>query len=349
MHGNMTFKGRVVAVLVGLLATTTLLEVSLRILYREEALNGNYWGIGAFVQDADLGYRHAPGFRGYAYRENVFDSFFEISRDGLRQRNVETQAQYPKRLLLLGDSMTVGLGVNEDEGFAHLIQTTLNPHGIGVINGAQTGYGVEQEVKFGMSLAQKYRPDAIVINVFPGNDIKNDFLKKYKNIEVRYGYRLPKDRLLPLLPFDFLRTHSYIWLRLSIDERIANWRSPRMGSRRMKHFEDLITKDPKAAVQPTLDALWRLKEFCAAVGIKLGVMLIPTKKGKQVADGHLRDALVKEAIPFLDLHGKLSAKEDYYSGDGHLNKHGHEKAAAFLATFVKNSIRITRGQLEISR
>ena len=57
--------------LILLLAAITLLEVSLRILYREEAINGNYWGIGAFVQDADLGYRHAPGFRGYAYREKI--------------------------------------------------------------------------------------------------------------------------------------------------------------------------------------------------------------------------------------------------------------------------------------
>lgn len=326
-----------------LLVTTTILEVSLRILYREEAVSGTYWGIGAFVQDADLGYRHAPGFRGHAYRENVFDSYFEISSESLRQRNVDEQAQYPERLLLLGDSFTIGLGVNEDEGFAHFIQTTLNPLGIGVINGAQTGYGVEQEVRFGMSLARKYQPTAIVINVFPKNDIAGDFLKGYENIDVRYGYKLAKDRWLPLLPADYLRTHSYTFKY--IQGRIVN---PWMKKFRRKYFREQILKDPKGTVKPTLDALRRLKEYSVTSGIKLGVMLIPNKSGKWLVNGHLRDMLIKEAIPFLDLHGKMFAKEDYFSGDGHWNKNGHEKAAAHLSTFVKDFVGITRN-LEASQ
>ncbi len=304
-------------------------EIFLRVFYREEAVNGNYWGIGAFVEDAELGYRHAPHSTTYGYREGVFDSLFVISSDGLRQTNVAEQLQHPEILLLLGDSFTVGLGVTEDEAFPHLLQWTLNPLGIGVINGAQSGYGVEQEVALGISLARKYRPAAIVVTSYPENDIQDDFLKGYKNIDVRYGYRLAKDRLLPVAPVDFLRTHSYAWLY--IDGRIlAPWRH----RRKMADFERLIAQAPKDAAQATLNALRRLRDFTAATGIKFGVMIIPSSRGERFLNGYLRDALIAESISFLDLHGKMFEKEDYFSRDGHWNARGHARAAKYLADFV---------------
>jgi hypothetical protein len=303
------------------------IEAALRVIYREEAINGNYWGRGAFVEDAVLGYRHAPNFRGYAYRKNEFDSFFAISEDGLRQSNLKTQATHNKLLLLLGDSFTIGLGVSEKDTFAYRIQADLNHLGIGVINGAQTGYGVEQEVVLGKILAREFKPTAIVLSLFLGNDISNDFMKRYKHVEVRYGYRLPKDRWLGNSSFDYLRTHSYILL--SLENRFKNHAA-------YKRFQEIRKADPSRSLEPTLSALRNFKVYCEENAIKCGVMIIPKRRGEQTFGEEIRTFLQEISMPHISLERQLFEEEDYFKRDGHWGAGGHKKAASQLVPFVRS-------------
>ena len=123
-------------------------EIVLRVLYREQDAIGSYFGAGAYVQDDLAGYRHTPGFQSEVYRRGAFVCRINIAQNGLRQSNFDAQRQYPKRVLLRGDSFTFGLGVAEEETFATRLQKALNLEGIGVINGGQTGYCVVQEASF---------------------------------------------------------------------------------------------------------------------------------------------------------------------------------------------------------
>ncbi len=184
-------------------------EVALRVQYREEEIFGRYWAAGAFVPDKELGFRHAPGFSGRAFRRSAFDCPVEIQANGLRQANYATQLRHPRRLLILGDSFAFGLGVDERAAFPSLIQPPLNSRGVGVINGAQTSYCTAQEVGLGRRLVETVRPDGVVLCLFSENDVIGDYYKRYRNVEVRYGRRLRKNRWLPVAPVDYLRTHSY--------------------------------------------------------------------------------------------------------------------------------------------
>ena len=318
---------RVLLVLFAFAISGPAAEIAMRAFAREQQANGNYWGIGAFEPDDLLGYRHAAGFRGYAYREGVFDCPVEIGPNNLRQSNVAEQAAFPRRLLILGDSMAFGLGVNEEATFATLAQGRFNPEGIGVIDGSQTGYSATQEVGFGIPLAERFHPDAIILSLYPENDIQGDYYAGFRNVEVKYGYRLRKNRWLPFAPFDYLRTHSYV---LKFLEGMKN----RVKSK-LRSFEFARLAETRRAevMQPTLDALGELQAYSAARDIRFGVLMIPAMAGESLFDEPLRTALGEAGIPFLDLGGGRLGREDYFGGDGHCNERGHAKIAEYLIPF----------------
>ncbi|NUO78607.1 hypothetical protein HUU05_00900 [candidate division KSB1 bacterium] len=305
------------------------LEIALRALYREEEAAGDYFGFGGFIQDEELGYRHAPGFNGTIYRRDIFDCPVSISPQGLRQSNFDAQMQYSKRLLVLGDSYVFGVGVKEEAIFASLAQPVLNFEGLGVINGGQSGYCVTQEVKFGMRLAQTVKPSIIVLSLYPNNDIIGDYYKDYENVEVRHGHRLAKDRWLPIGVFDFVRSRSYAWMLLNVSL------SRKRVEEQRKAFLRFAKDSTALAMQPTLTALAELHGFCRDNGIKLGVMLLPSA-GKSLFDAPLKQALNDEGIPVLDLGERKFGRKNYFQGDAHWNENGHQKAAKYFVSFCQD-------------
>jgi hypothetical protein len=303
-------------------------EFGLRLIYREEEANGNYWGIGAFSGHDLTGYVHAPGYEGYAFRPDAFESLVKINSLSLRQEDLEQQLQYPVKLLILGDSFSFGLGVQEEQSFPSLIKKYLNALNVGIINGAQTGYSVEQEKLFGVSLINRLKPNIVILGLYTQNDIFGDYYKGYHNIDVKFGYRLQKDRWLQIRPFDFLRTHSYLWM--VIKKRLN---LPKERDRRTK-FKVLTKASLQEVIRPTLNAIVKLRDYCETNNIVFGVVMIPPKSGRTVFDKHLKVFFQAEEIAVLNLGTKSYGNQDYLSGDAHWNKKGHEKASQFLVPFV---------------
>ncbi len=314
--------------LFAVLACLAITEVILRVAFTREEVNWNYWGPGAFEQSELVGFYHTPGYVGRCYRRGIFDCPVKITNQGLRQSDLDSQTRYLSKLLILGDSFAFGLGVEENSTFAHLIHGPLNASGIGVINAGQTGYCPEQETRLGSQLIRQYHPHAVVLFLFLGNDIEGDFLHDYRNVEVRYGYRLPKDRWFRWRPFDFLRTHLYILLFL--DGKLNERRTARIHDT----FETIAKQDPKKVIKPTLDALKGFKKLCDSNGIRFGVVIIPPGSAGISYYQPVKRTLRAAKIPFLDLQGKNFLAKDRFRLDGHWNESGHRKVAAYLIPFV---------------
>jgi lysophospholipase L1-like esterase len=238
------------------------------------------------------------------------------------------QLGFPERLLILGDSYAFGLGVREEHAFATLVEPALNARGIGVVNGAQTGYCVDQETRLGLELIESYRPTRVVIFVFLGNDVEGDFIADFKRTDVRRGYRLLKERWLPWAPFDDLRTHSY--LCLFAEQQLDRRRYVRLH----REFLALAERQPVRAFEPTLAALRRLRARCDEDGVRLGVVLIPPRKTGRLFQRLAKRTLRDDGIPFLDLERLGLVEQDYFVGDGHWNDAGHRKVARLLEGFV---------------
>ena len=334
----------IIAVALALAIALPLTEVILRAIYSEIEVDGSYWGRGAFEAFEPTGYRHTPGFEGRAYRRGEFDVSVKISEFGLRERNLDVQNLFQKTLLVLGDSFSFGLGVEEAQGFPALLQKELNTIEIGVINASQTGYGVAQEAAFGVYLANELKPDQILLCLSLNSDIANDFVgtRNSKSIDVVYGYRLPKDRWLPNSFADYLRTHSYFLMRLGEIQKQVSQRS------RKALFEAKVREDFLGAASPTMTAIKELYDYCQARGIVLSIVSVASDKGPSPFAEVIADHVRSLGIPFLDLEEKDFQADDYFDNDGHWNARGHRKATRHILGFLKAGI-LPSAQNSVSR
>jgi len=118
------------------------LEVVVRMKYPEFLKEKvSFYDINRFcVFDVNLGWRHRKNVIGKLRGKKV-----SINNIGFRGRDVDFKNKIKKRILMLGDSITFGLGVADDETFSTILDADDN-FGFEVINSGVCGYGPDQEL-----------------------------------------------------------------------------------------------------------------------------------------------------------------------------------------------------------
>jgi lysophospholipase L1-like esterase len=106
-----------------------------------------------------------------------FEITYRINSQGLREDEnleVEKPASGVKRVVLLGDSFTLGYTVNRENLFVDLLESKLNEEGrkdkIEIINAGTEGYSSDQELLWLREEGLKYGPDIAVMNFYQ-NDV----------------------------------------------------------------------------------------------------------------------------------------------------------------------------------
>ncbi|MDT7043575.1 hypothetical protein [Candidatus Nitronereus thalassa] len=101
----------------------------------------------------------------------------QVKTNSLGLRDDEYTFQKPHgtgRILLLGDSVTVGLEVEKEEVIDTRLESRLSSEGqFEVINGGTRGYGTDQSYLFMKETGLRFQPD-IVIYIFVPNDPENN-------------------------------------------------------------------------------------------------------------------------------------------------------------------------------
>ncbi len=112
---------------------------------------------------------------------------FQISTQGLRNEYVPEKAPDEFRILLLGDSYTMGHGLRDDETFAHLLQRKLDKGfpltKLRVINGGVGGYAPWQERIFLNERGFVHEPDLVILQLFPPNDVEGSTAKTNERLQ----------------------------------------------------------------------------------------------------------------------------------------------------------------------
>ncbi len=100
---------------------------------------------------------------------------YNITSNGFRD-SIEFKllpGRNPLRVLCLGDSVTFGTYVNDDEAFAHKLGHLLTDH-LGfqpeVINAGFGGYSIRDQLEYYEEKGQSLQPDIVVLGVYVGND-----------------------------------------------------------------------------------------------------------------------------------------------------------------------------------
>lgn len=234
-------------------------------------------------------------------------------RNELGCRDQDYPVPRPKngvRVLALGDGFTMGIGVHEEDTFAHLIERDLNApaspqsrvSGYEVINCGVSGYGTREHRLFYELFGAAYQPDLVLVTMGWNDD------RRYWEEGLREAIQRGPGRLARLS---------------SVVGKID-------ASRRLKRTHDY---------RRSVEDLLALDKAVRARGARLAVAVSrhgPPALGNSLFET-VRDGLKGSGIPVLDL-GALPAAD---SASGRLDPPGpgaHQRAATELLRWLRKDI-----------
>jgi lysophospholipase L1-like esterase len=97
---------------------------------------------------------------------------FRTNSKGLRDREFPYEREPGTfRILMLGDSLTVGWGVRVEDTFSKRIESMYRERRVAaeVINTGVGNYNTVQEVEYFLTEGYRYRPDIVILNFFPND------------------------------------------------------------------------------------------------------------------------------------------------------------------------------------
>lgn len=130
-----------------------------------------------YMEDAVLGWTLRPGWYGWRTQENRV--WVAINKQGLfdHDHSIDKPAG-TRRIALVGDSFLSAFNVPLSQSFGIQLEEALNRCSSGqrveTINFGVGGYGTAQELLAYRAKVRQYRPDAVVLLAYLGNDIVNN-------------------------------------------------------------------------------------------------------------------------------------------------------------------------------
>src|SRR5262249_3808860 len=127
-----------------------------------------------FMIPTERGFRHSPNSEVIVVHPAARDTPTLYKTNSLGYRNREIGAKQGERILFLGDSITLGLGVNEEYTFVRLVEGLARADGPGweTVNAAVNGLGTNGELAVLNETGLSVSPDVVVLGFY-----LNDFLE----------------------------------------------------------------------------------------------------------------------------------------------------------------------------
>jgi lysophospholipase L1-like esterase len=221
---------------------------------------------------------------------------------GLRDREIPPKSADKYRIAVVGDSITWGQGIDEDERFTNLLEKDLGP-GYEVLNFGTRAHDMPEHLQE-LERALKIAPDYVLLQLYI-----NDF-------ETR---RMRRPVARPLLPWpDIDRTmlaSSVLYGLLS-----TQWQRYQEASGQVESFPHYLERhlgDPNSP--DAQESFGRLRQFfkrTAAAGVPTGVVIFPNPnqlgRGYPYAylHNHMREVCLEEHVEYVDLQSTFAKMGD---------------------------------------
>lgn len=198
--------------LLGVVFAALLAEAAFRLAWSLPPWFAEFQQAGMYVPAPGDDVALAPGYRG-TLRVDA-ETTVAINALGMRDREFAPKAVGERRLLVLGDSMVWGYGVDGEQALPAALQRELaalgQPWQVG--NGGVPGYGSKHVAQHLQRLDLPFAPDAIVVGSCLGNDAIDDLTPErtvYAGLMLQGGYaRLVKRSVRARLAF---RSRAWLW------------------------------------------------------------------------------------------------------------------------------------------
>lgn len=275
--------------------------------------------------DSQLQYLFRPGT--YDFNNSEFKSVLNINSKGLRES--EAFLDHPE-VVFLGDSYTMGWGVEQEESFEALFEEEME---IACLNAGVSSYGTARE----RLLMDRLRLDSckVIFIQYCSNDLVENYMfarnghELAPESELRGGYEL-YCRMNTLFKNYYPFKHVYwVFRGMSIYSGFANWLATVQAQERGEE-EESVGDDHGVYLSVILKSI--REKFDGEIVFFLLDAAFPDELNNQL------ESAVSE--PGLDIHWLDMSKigltpTDYFLLDPHINVSGHRKVADALMSFVK--------------
>jgi lysophospholipase L1-like esterase len=303
-----------------------------------------------------IGHLHTPNYTGVLTGSD-FQATFHTDGHGFRG-----PWPWPEQveILTLGDSLTFGYGVEDEEAWPALLAQAF-PR-LRVLNLGLIGASPEQYVRIYETFGPLLRPKLVVVGFFADNDFSDTiFFHQWVQAGSHGNYLDWRDfdRHGPVK--GFLQRHSSLVHLLLLARDVYNHRrvsEPRLltlGSNTQLQLQPSAflartrgaTPD-QPAFQQVVQALTRLQALTTAQGTQLLIVFQPSKErvympflGESLPDpsAPLRAVLEAQGIPTLEvfpafqLHATTGAQL-FFTADSHPNRQGYRLIAQEVLTYL---------------
>ena len=306
-------------------------------------------GIRMFVRVRNVG----PSFTEYdpvygkrikknvSFRRFAPEFTMRFTTNSLGFRGPEPTSEMHRPVLFIGDSFTMGYGVNDDEAFPELIRRALAKRNIGkeiaVLN---TGMGVNGNgrwLKFLRRDAPRYAPRLVVLQ-FTAGDFEDNIKEGLFELNARGELR--ERRVAPPSMYRKLQTliEAVPGLAYSYIMGMARQSLWVIYNRPVKLDSEPSGTEKQAFSYPerlTFRIVEEILSFCEnhkwpVIALNVGM------DGDRLAE--LKKRFARHHIPFFSAPTKEQAPELYFEMDGHWNASGH----VFIADMLLKEITASR-------
>jgi lysophospholipase L1-like esterase len=265
--------------------------------------------------DPLVGHHHRPNSQA-----RLMGVTIRTNADGFRDDDYPVKKGARHRIIFLGDSLTLGWGVEQEQTFEHLLEAQLNEiRPTEIINLGVGNYNTTQEVHLFIDKGVKYQPDQVVLFYF-----------------INDAEPVPQKSRFPGLGHSRLVT--FYWSRLkALHARL----SPGTG---FAEYYSALYRDGSEGWARSQAALLELKQLSRTDGFELEVVLLPELH--DLVDYPFRkehalvmDFLSENGIRALDLAPQFANEHDPHSlwvslDDAHPNARAHRLIADYSLDFI---------------
>ncbi len=292
-------------------------------------------------------------FRHQSIEYDIVYEFNHLGYRGYFPRSIK-KPMYKERILFLGDSFTLGAGIELEETFVQLVQASLDPNRYEVINAAyHAGYSPDAYYAYLAKEGVELSPDVIIVVLYSGNDVSDmqDNLwlgtdgrgapTRIMTIRMYMDFTgtliHPPEALHPFMPWNHRITglrNSHLFIAATqLINRIAG----------IPGFSDRLKRETVS-----MDEAWRrfdisieaISQWCVENNAELFYILIPPDPGRE-NNAPVHDRIVdivsnKNNRQLIDARSFLS-REAYLARDAHFNNLGHTITARMIIDYLKKS------------
>lgn len=285
---------------------------------------------GIFLKDSVTKHRFMRPLREQEVVFNNYSWHHQTDRWGFRN-----PAESPREILLMGDSMIYGQGVDEEQTVTHVLRQDYD---LPVYNMSRTGDSLLQQYVLLRTYLVEFSPEKVVFLVFINDFADLDGYRRegfdYPTVR-EYDYdamleRRKNDKVTPPMQVSYaLRFLRYLPKHLKSEEEPRHPVRQKQGPVEEPGLTDFSR-------QTFRELLTDLSKRCRTHDVEVEVVFLYLGDHKnqfaelqEPIDRFLADLTTEIEIPYKNTRG-LFQSDDFLPTDGHFSLHGHRRLADFL-------------------